>query len=113
MRRLFNFVESNLVWFVLIVAGVGLIFPESGKYLGSSIAPLLAILMFVISLTFDADDVRIAFRKPSRQFLAMGLVYGPMSIAGFLTGRFFLETGCLLQAKLYLELYQQMYLLLF
>ncbi|HEY9031995.1 MAG TPA: bile acid:sodium symporter family protein [Kangiella sp.] len=95
MRRLIYFVESNLVWFVIIVAGIGLIFPESGKYLGSSIAPLLAILIFVISLTFDAHAVRIVFRKPSRQFLAMGLVYGPMSIAGFLTGRLFFGNGLL------------------
>jgi BASS family bile acid:Na+ symporter len=80
MRRLIYFVESNLVWFVIIVAGVGLILPESGKYLDSSIAPLFVILMFVISLTFDAHAVRIVFRKPSRQFLAMGLVYGPIQL---------------------------------
>lgn len=93
MNRLIYFVEFNLVWFVIVVAGLGLIFPESGKFLESSITPLLALLMLVISLTFDAHAVRIAFRKPSRQFLALVLVYGPMSIAGLLTGRLFFGSG--------------------
>ena len=46
----------------------------------------LAALMLVISLTFDAHAVKIVFRKPSRQIWALALVYGPMSIAGWLTG---------------------------
>lgn len=93
MSRLISFVESNLVWFVIAVAGLGLIIPETGKFLKSSIGPLLALLMLIISLTFDAHDVRIVLRKPSRQFLALGLVYGPMSIAGLLTGRLFFGSG--------------------
>lgn len=93
MGRLMYFVESNLVWFVIVVAGLGLVFPASGQYLASSISPLLALLMLVISLTFDVHAVRIVLRKPSRQFLALGLVYGPMSIAGFLTGRLFFGSG--------------------
>ena len=53
------------------------------------------MLMLVISLTFDAHDVRLVLRKPSRQFLALILVYGPMSIAGLLTGRLFFGSGSL------------------
>ncbi|WP_245748345.1 hypothetical protein [Vreelandella subterranea] len=49
--------------------------------------------MLIISLTFDAYAVRIVFRKPSRQLLALGLVYGPMSIAVWLTGRLFFGSG--------------------
>jgi len=93
MSRLIYFVESHLVWFVILVAGIGLIFPTTGLLLESSIGPLLALLMLIISLTFDAHDVRIVLRKPSRQLLALGLVYGPMSIAGFLIGRLFFGSG--------------------
>jgi BASS family bile acid:Na+ symporter len=93
MSRVLFFVESHLVWFVIVVAGLGLIFPESGKYLESSIGLFLALLMLVISLTFEVHAVRRVFRKPSRQLLALGLVYGPMSIAGFLTGRLFFGSG--------------------
>lgn len=70
-----------------------MIFPTTGLLLESSIGPLLALLMLIISLTFDAHDVRIVLRKPSRQLLALGLVYGPMSIAGFLIGRLFFGSG--------------------
>ena len=93
MSRFLYFVEAHLVWFVIFVAGLGLLFPSSEMFLESSIGPLLALLMFIISLTFDAHAVRIVFRKPSRQLLALGLVYDPMSIAGFLTGRLFFGSG--------------------
>lgn len=61
--------------------------------LESGISPLLALLMLVISLTFDAHAVKLVFRKPSRQLWALGLVYGPMSLAGWLTGRLFFGSG--------------------
>ena len=93
MNQLISFVESKLVWFVIFVAGLGLAIPETGQFLEPGIGPLLAFLMFIISLTFDAHDVRTVLRKPSRQFLALGLVYGPMSIAGWVTGRFFFGGG--------------------
>ncbi len=95
MSRLISFVESHLVWFVIVAAGLGLIIPETGNFFASFIGPLLALLMLVISLTFDAHDVRLVLRKPSRQFLALILVYGPMSIAGLLTGRLFFGSGSL------------------
>ena len=93
MIRFIYFVESNLVWFVITLAGLVLVFPGLGTHLEPFIGPLLALLMLVISLTFDAHAVRVVFRKPSRQLLALGLVYGPMSIAGFLTGRLFFGNG--------------------
>jgi BASS family bile acid:Na+ symporter len=93
MSRFIYFVEAHLVWFVIVVAGVGLLFPATGIMLEFAIGPLLALLMLIISLTFDAHAVRIVFRKPSRQLLALGLVYGPMSIAGWLTGRLFFGSG--------------------
>ncbi|MEE3110627.1 MAG: bile acid:sodium symporter, partial [Pseudomonadota bacterium] len=93
MGRFIYFVEAHLVWFVIVVAGGGLLFPATGIMLKFAIGPLLALLMLIISLTFDAHAVRIVFRKPSRQLLALGLVYGPMSIAGWLTGRLFFGSG--------------------
>ncbi|KFZ27782.1 bile acid:sodium symporter family protein [Pseudidiomarina gelatinasegens] len=95
MSRFFSFIESNLVWFVISVAALGLLLPETGRFFEGSIGLLLALLMLVISLTFDAHDVRMVLRKPSRQLWALGLVYGPMSIAGWLTGRLFFGSGSL------------------
>ncbi|MDX2266063.1 MAG: bile acid:sodium symporter family protein [Hyphomicrobiales bacterium] len=93
MRKALAFIENNLLLLAIAVAGLGLLVPSLGKFLESGISPLLAALMLVISLTFDAHAVRLVFQKPSRQLWALGLVYGPMSIAGWLTGRLFFGSG--------------------
>lgn len=95
MSRFLNLIESRLVWFVIIVTGLGLTFPAAGQYFEPAIGPLLAMLMFIISLTFDMQAVRRALTKPSRQIWALFLVYGPMSLAGLLTGRLFFGSGTL------------------
>lgn len=93
MNSVIRFVELNLIWFVLIVAVIGLLLPESGRLIEPAIGPLLAGLMFIISLTFDAHAVRVVLRRPSRQLWAFGLVYVPMSLAGLVTGRLFFGSG--------------------
>ena len=89
MSSFLNLIESRLVWLVIIVTGLGLAFPAAGQYFESATSLLLAMLMFIISLTFDMQSVRSALAKPSRQVWAVFLVYGSMSLAGLLTGRLF------------------------
>lgn len=72
---------------------VGLLAPSIGQALANGISPLLALLMLLISLTFDAGAVRLVFARPTRQVLALVLVYGPMSLAGLITGRLFFGAG--------------------
>ncbi|PQJ25723.1 hypothetical protein BSZ31_12920 [Limnobacter sp. SAORIC-690] len=74
MSRLIFIIESNLVWFVIGIALLGLLVPASGQFLEPAIGLMLALSMFVISLTFDAHDVRLVLRKPSRQILALGFL---------------------------------------
>lgn len=93
MRALATRIENNLLWLALATAALGLAVPSLGQVLEGGISPLLAALMLVISLTFDARAVGIVLRRPGRQVWALGLVYGPMSIAGWLTGRLFFGTG--------------------
>lgn len=93
MQKAFAFVENNLLLLAVATAALGLLVPSIGIVLEAGISPLLAALMLVISLTFDAHAVKLVFRKPSRQIWALGLVYGPMSLAGWLTGRLFFGTG--------------------
>lgn len=83
-----------MVW-VVVVAASGLIWPVLGAWLASSISLLLALLMLVISLTFDARAVKVVLKKPSKQVLALFLVYVPMSFLGWLTGRWFFGQGAL------------------
>ncbi|MGO3891430.1 MAG: bile acid:sodium symporter family protein [Paenalcaligenes sp.] len=95
MRKLFQSIESHLVVWVVVVAASGLIWPVLGAWLASSISLLLALLMLVISLTFDARAVKVVLKKPSKQVLALFLVYVPMSFLGWLTGRWFFGQGAL------------------
>lgn len=92
-QRIGAAIESNLVLLVMITTAVGLLVPSLGQALAGGISPLLALLMLLISLTFDASAVRLVITRPSRQALALGLVYGPMSLAGWLTGRLFFGSG--------------------
>lgn len=93
MRKILGFIENNLLLLAVLTAALGLLVPSVGIALETGISPLLALLMLVISLTFDAKAVQIVFRKPGRQLWAIGLVYGPMSLAGWLTGRAFFGSG--------------------
>jgi len=95
MRKILGFIENNLLLLAVLTAALGLLVPSVGIALDAGISPLLALLMLVISLTFDARAVQIVFRKPGRQLWAIGLVYGPMSLAGWLTGRAFFGSGLL------------------
>jgi BASS family bile acid:Na+ symporter len=83
MQKLLAFVENNLLLLAVLAAAFGLLVPSVGIALSGSIGPLLAALMLVISLTFDAHAVKLVLRKPDRQLWALGLVYGPMSLAGW------------------------------
>lgn len=80
-------VENNLTPLVLVVAVLGLLAPEIGSALSRAVTPLLALLMLSVSLTFDWATVRRVLARPRVQVLATGLVYGPMSMAGYLIGR--------------------------
>ena len=93
MRKLPGLIENNLLVLAVATAGFGLLTPSVGIFLEAGISPLLAMLMLVISLTFDAHAVKLVLRRPSRQVWAVGLVYGPMSLAGWLTGRLFFGSG--------------------
>lgn len=93
MRRLLTLVEENLLVLAVLTTLFGLAAPGSVQWLGGWISPLLALLMLVVSLTFDAGALRLVLRRPGRQLWALGLVYGPMSLAGWLTGRAFFGQG--------------------
>jgi bile acid:Na+ symporter, BASS family len=82
-------IEQNLLPLVLATLVLGLLVPSLGVALEWAITPLLALLMFLVSLSFNARAVRVVLARPQLQILALFLVYVPMSIAGFLLGRVF------------------------
>lgn len=86
-------IENNLTPLVLGTAAVGLLAPELGRALSHGVTPLLALLMLSVSLTFDLATLRRVLARPGVQILATGLVYGPMSLAGYLIGHGLFGTG--------------------
>ena len=73
-------VENNLVVLVLATVALGLLVPATGVALRGAVTPLLALLMLVVSLTFDLATLRDVLRRPWLQVLATLLVYVPMSL---------------------------------
>jgi bile acid:Na+ symporter, BASS family len=73
-------VENNLLVLVLVTAVAGLAVPTVGRALSGAVAPMLALLMFAVSLSFDFAAVRVVLRRPGLQVLATLLVYVPMSL---------------------------------
>ena len=93
LRRTARAIDASLLPLVVVTSILGLLVPSLGKVLANGLSPLLALLMLLISLTFDASAVRLVFARPTRQLLALLLVYGPMSVAGLITGRLFFGAG--------------------
>jgi bile acid:Na+ symporter, BASS family len=86
-------IENNLTPLVVVAAAAGLFAPSVGVALSSAVTPLLALLMLCVSLTFDLATLRTVLARPGVQALATGLVYGPMSLAGWLIGRIVFGTA--------------------
>jgi bile acid:Na+ symporter, BASS family len=91
--------EDNLLWFTIGVTGAGLVFPALGIFLEAQVALLLGVLIFLVSLTFDAQAVRRVVipqgRPPYLLIGATALVYIPMSLIGWGIGHLFFESETL------------------
>lgn len=86
-------IENNLMPLVLVAAVLALVVPGVGVVLSGLVTALLALLMLAVAMTFDLQTLRQVLRRPGVQVLATGIVYGPMSVAGFALGRLVFGTG--------------------
>ncbi|MEW8955524.1 bile acid:sodium symporter family protein [Clostridium sp.] len=82
-------VENNLLPLVIITTVIALLLPSLGDKLKSTVSPMLALLMFFISLTFDFTQVKESVKKVPIILLTMFLVFIPMTLIGFLIGNIF------------------------
>lgn len=80
-------IERNLLPLVVLSTVVGLAAPGPASALQPVVAPLLALLMLCVSLTFDLSMVWRVLRRPGLAALATALVYGPMSLVALLLAR--------------------------
>ena len=92
MERL-RVIERHLTPLVVAATVAGLAMPPVGEVLSRGITPLLALMMLCVSLTFDLSELRSVLARPRVQALATGLVYGPMSLAGYAIGRLLFGQG--------------------
>lgn len=88
-------IERNLTPLVVVAAVAALLAPEVGVRLSGAVTPLLALLMLAVSLTFDVATLRAVLARPGVPVLAVCLVYGPMSLAGWAIGRVVFGSGAL------------------
>ncbi|MHB8171997.1 MAG: bile acid:sodium symporter family protein [Thermincolia bacterium] len=75
-------VEENLLPLVVLTTAVALFLPQTGEVLKVTVSPMLALLMFFISLTFDFSQFKNALKKPWLVVMAIVLVFLPMSVVG-------------------------------
>jgi BASS family bile acid:Na+ symporter len=80
-------VENNLLPLVIVTTFVALFLPAMGEILKVTVSPMLALLMFFISLTFDYTELKEAMKKPKILFVSVLLVFIPMSLIGLGIGK--------------------------
>jgi BASS family bile acid:Na+ symporter len=84
-------VENNLLPLVLVTTFIALFLPKIGDLLKITVSPMLALLMFFISLTFDLDALKEAIKKPWILIITIFLVFIPMSLVGLAIGELFFD----------------------
>lgn len=87
--------EDNLLLFTLGTTALGLAVPGLGLFLEAQVSLLLGLLIFLVSLTFDAQAVANLFRRKGGSLglllLSAVWVYVPMALAGRLVGWLFFD----------------------
>lgn len=91
MLERLRIVENNLLPLVLITTFIALLLPKIGDVLKITVSPMLALLMFFISLTFDFNELKDATKKPWVLIISIFLVFIPMSLIGMAIGELFFD----------------------
>lgn len=84
-------VENNLLPLVLGTTFIAFFLPTFGEALNVTVSPMLALLMFFISLTFDFTSLKNAAKKPGIIMMSIVLVFLPMSLIGLAIGKLFFD----------------------
>lgn len=84
-------VENNLISLVIITTCIALFLPQVGEVLKISVSPMLALLMFFISLTFDFNELKDTIKKPWIIIITIFLVFLPLSFIGLGIGELFFK----------------------
>jgi len=72
MAAILAWIADHLLWLVLVIAAVSLLVPGPGSGFSWAVAPVLALMVFLVSLTIGFSDLRRAARQPL--VIAWGLI---------------------------------------
>ena len=64
MVKILAWIADHLLWLVLIIVAVSLLAPGPGSGLSWAVAPVLALMVFLVSLTIGFADLREVARQP-------------------------------------------------
>lgn len=98
--------SDNLLYLVILAAVFSLVFPGPGTGLQPLVTPVLALMVWCMSMTIRLDDLKASVRRPVLIAAALFLGFVPMPLVGWFLGKVFfgpgsgLATGQLLVASL-------------
>jgi ACR3 family arsenite efflux pump ArsB len=90
MTKLLNQISDNLVYLVCAVAAFSLFFPGPGSGLGWIVSPLLAFMVFNVSMTINIKDLRQVVKHPFIILWGVFLSFVVMALFSVVIGKIFL-----------------------
>jgi len=99
-------ISDNLLYLVILATVFGLTFPGPGTRLQALVTPVLALMVWCMSMTIKLDDLKSSLRRPLLIAANLFLGFVPMPLLGLALGDVFfapgssLATGQLLVASL-------------
>ena len=101
-----TFISDNLLYLVVLAAVFSLAFPGPGARLQPLVTPVLALMVWCMSMTIRFEDLKSSIRRPVLIAASLFLGFVPMPLLGLALGNIFftpggnLATGQLLLASL-------------
>lgn len=93
MKNILKLLTNNLLIIVLIVGGFSMICPSLGAGLGYIVTPVLAFMVFSVSMTIKMEDLKQVKKYPAVILWGAILQFVPMLLFSFMLGKIFLKSG--------------------
>jgi bile acid:Na+ symporter, BASS family len=90
MRKLLAKIPDNLLYLVCAVAAFSLVFPGPGSGLGWIVSPVLAFMVFNVSMTISLRDLLQVVKHPFVILWGIFLSFIVMALFSLVLGKFFL-----------------------
>lgn len=89
MIRILTWISDHLLYLVLVVGAFSLFFPGPGSALGWIVTPVLALMVFNVSMTIKIEDLKQVIKYPLVILWSVFLQFVLMALFSFLLGKVF------------------------